>query len=199
MPERVYKPMLAERATEWPRGARWGFEKKFDGNRVLNYVVPDREHAVLLSRNQSPYTNEYPDIAYEMVAAFAGHAIVADSELVHIVVGPDNEERDSLRALQKRQGEPRAYVFDLLELDGQRLMGWPLWRRRQHLESIFKSTPHVRLSEMFSVNQGRLLFDAVVARGGEGVMAKRLSSHYLEDRRTKDWQKIKPGYGIPLL
>lgn len=198
MPERVYSPMLAERATEWPKGQRWGFEKKFDGIRMLEYVMPGREHAVLLSRNQSPYTNEYPDIAYEIVAAFAGHTAVTDSELAHIVVGDDHVEQDSLRALQKKQGEPRAYIFDLLELDGSVLTGWPFWRRRNQLESIFKPTAHVRLSEMFSADDGRLLFDAIVQHGGEGVIAKRLSSRYHEGRRTKDWQKIKPDYGIEL-
>ena len=39
---------------------------------------------------------------------------------------------------------------------------------------------------------GRAFYEQVIARQLEGVMAKRLSSRYLPDRRSDAWLKIIP-------
>ena len=41
--------------------------------------------------------------------------------------------------------------------------------------------------------QGRAFYEAVVAAGHEGVMAKALTSAYRPGRRSALWRKIKPG------
>ena len=42
------------------------------------------------------------------------------------------------------------------------------------------------------VGAGTALYDAVVAQGHEGVMAKNLASTYRPGRRSAAWRKIKP-------
>jgi bifunctional non-homologous end joining protein LigD len=48
----------------------------------------------------------------------------------------------------------------------------------------------VRLSQVFKAN-GTEFFEAAGKMGLEGIMAKKASSTYLPDNRSKDWLKIK--------
>jgi DNA ligase-1 len=51
--------------------------------------------------------------------------------------------------------------------------------------------PGVQFSEGV-VGWGKTFYQAVVAQGHEGVMAKRLAAPYRPGRRSPTWRKIKP-------
>jgi bifunctional non-homologous end joining protein LigD len=110
------------------------------------------------------------------------------------VVAVDQEGRSRFQLLQNYQktGEGRLlyYVFDLLYLDGRDLRGVPLRDRKHRLGELLANLPNVRLSEHVE-GRGIAFFNAAVAQGLEGVVAKDGESTYREGFRGGDWLKIK--------
>ncbi len=182
-PSRVYWPMLATLTEELPRGEGWQFEPKWDGYRALGYVRGGE--AKLLSRRGNDLTQRFEPVAKELVKALRTPDAVVDGEVVAL----DRAGKASFSAMQ--QGSTRlAYeVFDLLEADGEPVVGLPLHERRARLEKLFAPNPVVQLSAVF--DDGEALLEAATEQGLEGVMAKRSSSRYSEGGRGRDWLKIK--------
>jgi len=122
-------------------------------------------------------------------------------------VAVDAECRHDLARLLRRHGLtsgwkiglarrtcPVQYVwFDLLYPRGHCLLQEPLSRRREVLAELCRrlDVAEVLFSEAV-VGQGNALYAAALARGHEGVVAKRLGSAYRPGRRSPAWQKIKP-------
>lgn len=77
----------------------------------------------------------------------------------------------------------RVFVaFDLKVIHGQDITGEPLWFRRQALRDLVRS---VNLPWLKLIQSGERL-EKVLARGGEGIVRKRLSAPY-----GVDWFKAK--------
>src|SRR5438128_3233781 len=118
------------------------------------------------------------------------HQAVLDGEVVVL----DAEGKSHFQLLQNYQktgqGRLRYYVFDLLYLDGRDLRGLPLCRRKALLAEVLGSPPDVLLSEHVA-EQGVAFFQAAVAHGLEGIVAKDGASPYREGLRTHEWLKIK--------
>jgi ATP-dependent DNA ligase len=83
-------------------------------------------------------------------------------------------------------------VFDQLYDRFRSIMAEPIEVRRKRLQETVRGEDPARLimSEAV-VGEGRALFEEVVRRDLEGVMAKRLGSRYRPNRRTDAWLKIK--------
>jgi ATP-dependent DNA ligase len=64
------------------------------------------------------------------------------------------------------------------------------------LHAELPEMPFVTLCEGV-IGDGRAAFRDAVARGFEGVVAKRLNSHYLPNRRGTAWRKIKETMEMP--
>ena len=95
--------------------------------------------------------------------------------------------------LRRRRNEPEAflYAFDLLELDGLDMRREPIETRKATLASILrKSRPGLRLNEHLEHDCGATVFAHACALGCEGIVSKRLGSHYRSGRST-DWLKFK--------
>ena len=84
-------------------------------------------------------------------------------------------------------------LFDVLYHAGRCLLHEPLERRRQVLSEVCArlQEPWVQFSAGVE-GRGRAWYEAVVAAGHEGVMAKALASEYRPGRRSVAWRKIKP-------
>jgi bifunctional non-homologous end joining protein LigD len=84
---------------------------------------------------------------------------------------------------------PVTYMaFDLLRVDGADLTGLPLRERRARLEE-WAPAHGVTVSPSFDDGPAT---EAVARQSGlEGVMAKRLDSHYRPGLRTRDWLKLR--------
>ena len=180
---RVYRPMLATLTEDLPHGEGWQFEPKWDGYRALGYLRGGE--AKLVSRRGNDLTQRFAPVAKELASALRTPDAVVDGEVVAL----DDDARASFSAMQ--QGSTRlAYeVFDVLEIDGEPLVGLPLTERRARLEQLVAPNPVVQLSGSFE--DGEALFEAATELGLEGVMAKRSSSRYAEGGRGRDWLKIK--------
>ena len=180
-----YAPMLATLTKDVPRGAGWAFEVKWDGYRAL--VRVSGGEATLTSRNGHDLTARFAQVARAVEQAVRTTDCVLDGEVCAL----DEEGRSSFSAMQ--QGKPETpivlYVFDVLEVEGESLVGLPFVERRKHLAALIdKRNRTVRLSETFE--DGDALFAAAQQQQLEGIVAKRLDSRY-RGSRSRDWLKIK--------
>ena len=197
MPASV-EPMLARPAEAVPRPDRgWAYEFKWDGARAL--VFNERGSLRVVSRTQEDLTRRYPELR-AMSEALGSHTVVLDGEVV--AIAPDGVPR--FEQLQQRIGlsgeaEIRRkmkhvpvyyFAFDLLYLDGHRLMDRPYGERRELLEALRLSGPSWQTPE-HQVGHGAAMLEASRSSGLEGIVAKRLDSVYEEGRRSAAWLKIK--------
>jgi bifunctional non-homologous end joining protein LigD len=101
----------------------------------------------------------------------------------------DEEGRSLFNELLFRRGSPIFYAFDLLYLNGRDLRQLPLTERKEKLRAVIEKSalPDV-LCGKYVEGRGVDLFNEVVRRNLEGVVAKRKSGTYAT---VSDWLKIK--------
>jgi bifunctional non-homologous end joining protein LigD len=180
-----YAPMLATLAQEVPAGAGWSFEVKFDGYRAIAYVRGGE--CELVSRNGNRLTERFAEVAKAIVKAAKSPNAVLDGEVCRVDAATG---RATFSELQQGSGTLVYYAFDLLELDGEPLVGEPLEVRRELLRELLDGrTKTVSFSESF--DDGAALFGVAKEQGLEGVIAKRAGSTYQQGKRTRDWLKVK--------
>ncbi len=181
---RSYAPMLATPADAVPSGDGWLHEVKWDGYRALVTIAGGE--AELTSRNGNSLTARFEPVARAVVQAVKTPDCVLDGEVCAL----DAQGRASFSAMQQGSGPLVLYVFDVLEVEGERLLDLPLTERRERLEALIdKRNRTVRLSAVF--DEGDALFDAATAQKLEGIVSKRADSRYEAGRRSRRWLKIK--------
>lgn len=189
-------PMLATAVEEPFDSPDWLFEIKWDGYRAIAFVEDGKVR--LVSRNQNDLTAQFSELRglAEFVKA---KSAVLDGEIVAL----DAQGRSSFSLMQQRTGirssgrrvagrsdvDVSYYVFDLIYADGYDLRRASLEDRKNALSQIITSNHLIRYSEHFP-EHGLALFDAAKQQGLEGILAKRRGSYY-EERRSRDWLKIK--------
>ncbi len=187
-----YQPMLSRTANGPFNGDAWYFEIKWDGVRAIAYVGEDLS---LRSRNDRELTGQFPELAE--LLNLAPHTVL-DGEIV-VMRGGKPDIQALLPRLQAGTGRsppvevknPVTYiVFDILERDKKMLLDLPFSERRKILEKSVKEGPHVILSVPVEA-RGEDYYKAAIARGLEGVMAKRGDSPYEPGQRSGAWLKIK--------
>ncbi|HET6830240.1 MAG TPA: non-homologous end-joining DNA ligase [Solirubrobacterales bacterium] len=170
----------------------WIFERKLDGIRCI--AIRDGASVRLLSRNDLPLDDRYPEIA-AAVAAASCERFTIDGE---VVAFDGRQTSFALLARRKQFHVPVfLYAFDLLWLDGFDVRRLPLRSRKRLLRR------GVGLAEPIRVNQyrnerGEELFAEACRKGWEGLIAKRAASTYTA-RRSRDWLKLKCEQGQELV
>ncbi|MBN8884441.1 MAG: non-homologous end-joining DNA ligase [Rudaea sp.] len=184
----AFAPELCRSQKEPPRGDDWLHETKWDGYRIVAAVADGNVR--LWSRNAIEWTRKVPELA-AAVAALKLKSAQLDGEMVVLRDG-----RDDFNALQSRLSaetkEPAVYVlFDLPHLDGQSLRAVPLVERKRLLKDLIERRPHplLRYSEHV-VGPGAGVFAQATKAGLEGIVSKRVESHYRGDR-SGAWVKVK--------
>ncbi|SOD63308.1 bifunctional non-homologous end joining protein LigD [Streptomyces zhaozhouensis] len=191
-------PMLAVDGRP-PTGARWAYEWKWDGYRCCLRVAADGQTR-LTSRNGNDLTPTYPELAQAGPGPLAGRSAVLDGEIV--ALGPGGgPDFGRLQRRHQRRHPGRAllaevpvvfFAFDLLMLDGERLLDLPYRRRRAALEAL-PTDPSGRIavppSHPGAEADPEALLRVAEAHGLEGLMAKRLDSPYQPGRRSPRWVK----------
>ena len=181
IPFRV-KPMLATLVRKPFHKPGWIYEEKYDGYRILAYKEGDR--VTLLSRNGNDRTATYASVA-RAVQKLRARTLLLDGE----VVAFDKQGISRFQLLQEGSA-PTAYaVFDCLYNDGRDLRHDPLETRRPIAESAIGKADILMISHRLADN-GREAFKTAKKKGYEGVVAKDLSSPYIEGRSSK-WLKVK--------
>jgi bifunctional non-homologous end joining protein LigD len=176
--------------------AAWSYEVKWDGMRVIACV--DGRRAQLWSANHIDVTRRFPDLA-GVGPAMGRRAAVLDGEVVAFdaaglpsfaTLQARMHVDDPVEARRRAAAIPLLYaVFDVLHFDGHEVTGLSFERRVQLLDDLFDDEPNWRRVDRF--DDGPALLAAVIARGLEGVMAKRRDSPYTPGRRSSTWRKVK--------
>ncbi len=185
MPEEV-KPMLATTVEAPADEAGWLYEIKWDGFRALAYVQNGK--VAVRSRNNKSFNDKF----YPIYNAFMNLNLnaILDGEIVVV----NKSGLADFAALQAWRSEADGYLafyaFDILWLDGYDLMDVKLKDRRSVLQTIIPAEGVIRVSEIFDVS-GQEFFALAEKMKLEGIIAKKEDSLYLEDKRSKEWLKIK--------
>ncbi|MFZ5817449.1 MAG: non-homologous end-joining DNA ligase [Bacillota bacterium] len=194
--ELPFVPMLLERAERPFAAADWLYQVKWDGVRNLALVEGGRVRH--WSRRLRERTIHFPEFA-GLAAALGGRRAVLDGEIIALREGrpsfPAVLERDLAGGApdaRKVRSTPATFmVFDLLEWGAEPLYDRPLSERLALLAELLPPGESWQPVASFPGPEGPALYQAVVAAGMEGVVAKRASSRYLPGLRSRDWLKVK--------
>ncbi|HEU4497583.1 MAG TPA: DNA ligase D, partial [Flavobacterium sp.] len=181
-----WRPQLATLADEAFDDGGWLFENKFDGYRALAQVR--KGQVDLISRNGISFNTKYKPVV-EALQTLRDEVII-DGE----VVVEDENGKSGFQLLQdfegNKQGKLKMYVFDILYFNGYDLRRLDLVKRKKILKAILPKLDSVVFSS-HTVGHGIETFKAIEKLRGEGIIAKKITSKYNENKRSKDWLKIK--------
>ncbi len=184
------EPQLALSRKQIPADDGWAYEPKYDGFRALAFV--DGDELFLQSRTGRPLARYFPELV------FPDGRYVIDGELLIL----DDDGREVFDALQNRLHPAESRVkmlaeqtpalfraFDLLAVGDESVLDSSFSDRRAALERLVGS-----FDDPGSVELTPLVDDPAEAEpwleSGEGVIAKRVGSHYLRGER-KAMVKVK--------
>lgn len=194
-------PMLATLTHDHFSDPDWLFEPKFDGERALAFRDGDRVRS--MSRNQKNLNDTYPELE-QALKDMAIEDFLIDDEIVTFEDGISNFSRLQERMQISDRGEAAAsdvevhfYVFDLPYLQGYRLDGVTLRRRKALLKKMFDFGHRIRYTPHRN-EAGEDYHQYACQQGWEGVIAKRADSAYRHSRST-DWLKFKCSNGQELV
>ena len=182
-------PMECLPVNSLPDGPEWVHELKLDGFR--GQAIHDESGVHLYSRNGKDFARKFP-----LVLAALKNALPLGTAFDGELVAFDENGQPSFNAIQNANSETNVvfFVFDVLTHRWEDVKHLPLSERLPLLQSAFVASERVQHTEHFvgSLNQ----FLAVVRKiGGEGVVAKRLSSQYEPSRRSGAWSKVRINMG----
>jgi DNA ligase-1 len=197
------RPMLAkscqtlEEALE-DMGSDCALEYKLDGARVQ--VHKENAEVMLFSRSLRDLTANLPDIAEVCRQDLRAGRAILDGEV--IAVGPRDQplpfqelsRRLTAESMPLGFQEPvvvHLYLFDILSLDSQPLYDRPYGERRRLLAAVAPENLLVPCLVAPDLAAARAFFQAALAQGHEGLVAKHLASTYRPGSRGKHWLKIK--------
>jgi ATP-dependent DNA ligase len=179
------EPCLPSPAKAPPSGPGWLHEIKDDGFRIM--ARPNGAGVRLISRNGHDFTARFP-LAVEAVSALSARSFLLDGEA--IVTNERGLAVFDLIRHQRHGDEAVLIAFDLIELDGEDMRRTPIEQRKRTLAKLMRR-PHagIVLNEVFE-GDGDVLFAHACKLGCEGIVSKRLGSHYRSGRSTA-WLKVK--------
>ncbi|MEK7617038.1 MAG: ATP-dependent DNA ligase [Patescibacteria group bacterium] len=174
---------------------------KYDGFRVQ--IHKDGSRIRLFSRNLEETTPMFPDIVKGVLKQIKARSIILDSEA--LAFNPESDEFLPFQETTKRRRKYgieemtrklplKAFVFDVMYLDGKSLMDTPLRERIRNLESEISSDEVLipQPGEMVKdAKRLQELFDDALTKGLEGVITKRPDSLYEAGGRNFNWIKLK--------
>ncbi|MEV5642093.1 ATP-dependent DNA ligase [Streptomyces flaveolus] len=194
-------PMLATSGAlpSAAQDARWAYETKQDGQRVVVYLPGDGS-VLLRARSGQDITAAYPELG-PLATALGSTPAVLDGEVLAL----DEQGRADFQLLQYRMGLAHApgraahravrvpvhlVLFDVLHLGSRSLLRLPYTRRRGHLEELGLDGPSWSTPAAL-VGHGEQALRATREHGLEGLVCKRLDSVYEPGVRSRAWIKIR--------
>ena len=129
----------------------------------------------------------------ELPRALGARSVVLDGELVVVTASGRADAAALETRLSGGFGRAVSFIaFDLLYMDGRRLLHRPLSARLEALDRIAVSNHGLVLAPRVS-GDGRALHAAVTQQGIAGVLARQWSSPYLPGVRSSLWRLIPAG------
>jgi DNA ligase-1 len=205
------QPMLAQSADDvrialeriHPAAIEW----KLDGARIQVHRLGDEVR--VFTRNLADVTPRVPEIV-EAIRRVPLRSAVLDAEA--IALRPDGRAHPfgmtmsrfgsrSRRDLEQLHSEIplRAFVFDVLHLDGDDLIDLPAAERSAALDEALPEELRVPRIVTGDVEEAERFVDDAMVRGHEGVMVKALDAPYEAGRRGASWLKVKRANTLDLV
>jgi len=192
---RPIKPMLAKTATDVAdalaelEGGPASFEYKLDGIRIQ---VHKKANEVRV------YSRTLNDITSELATVVDISRIIDMSETIldgeAVVLAADKRPVRFQETMKGLRGAV-PFFFDILYLDGASLLDQPYSARSKLLPEAYRP-PRIITGD---AQAAQSFFDAAIAAGQEGLMAKGLESKYEAGRRGGAWFKIKKANTLDLV
>ena len=201
--------MLAERlstpeAILEKMGGEAAFEHKYDGIRIQGHIK--KNGITLFTRQQEDATSQFPDVVEGLREMNAGddHEMIVEGECVPVDV--NTGAMLPFQMVSRRRGRKYdldaaveefpvvLFLFDILYLDGEALIGKIFPERRLALESAVTPTEKVRLSNLRMLSepeQVEVFFLESLDAGCEGLIAKSTAEDSVYRAGARGWQWIK--------
>jgi DNA ligase-1 len=203
-------PMLAQTAVDVAEALQEihgeaAFEWKMDGARIQMHKLG--EEVRIYTRSLNDISPAVPEIV-EQARSFAEHTLVLDGEAIAFDAGG---RPHPFQVTMKRFGRKlnvaatraalpiQAFYFDCLRVGDVSMADRPT---RERFEALAKAVPAAFLIPRLvtsSEPEARAFYDAAIAAGHEGVMAKSLDAPYEAGNRGAGWLKIKRIHTLDLV
>jgi DNA ligase-1 len=200
---RPIKPMMAQMAEDVneilkEHGKETALEYKLDGARIQ--IHKSGNNAKIYSRRLTDVTSSLPEVVQSVREHVKAREAILEGEV--IAVGEDGAPmlfQHLMRRFRRvhyieemtKQIPVKLYLFDLLYFDGKSLIDEPYVKRRRKLKEI---AGNIQLTKQIVTNdlqEAENFFQEAIKEGHEGLMAKKLDSHYTPGVRGKRWFKVK--------
>ena len=206
---RPLQPMLASTAPSieaaMERVGEAAVEWKLDGARVQ--VHKDGDEVRVFTRTLDDITARVPEVVAAALA-LPVRAAVLDGEV--IALHPDGRPHPfqvTAGRVGSRLGVERlaaslpltAFLFDLLHLDGQDLLGRTGAERHAALAAVVPEPLRMPRRVTADPLEAAAFLDDTLARGHEGVLVKSLAATWEAGRRGAGWLKVKPVHTLDLV
>jgi DNA ligase 1 len=203
-------PMLAQTAPDVATalrelGGEAAFEWKMDGARIQVHKSADEVR--IYTRGLRDVTAALPDVV-EPVRALTAHALIVDGEAIALdAAGKPHPFQITMRRVGRRfdveamrAGLPiRAFFFDCLRLEADSIADRPARERFQALATAVPALAQMPRLITSAEDAARDYYDAALAAGHEGVMAKSLDAPYEAGNRGAGWLKVKRAHTLDLV
>ena len=203
-------PMLAQTAADVAEALQHtpgelAFEWKMDGARIQ--VHKGRDQVRIYTRTLNEVTAALPEIV-QSVGTFPAGELVLDGEAIAFdVSGRPHPFQITMRRFGRKlkidkllaQLPIRAFFFDCLYVNGNSIAGQPT---RERFEALAEAVPGaMRIPRLITSSEpaARAFYEAALAAGHEGLMAKSLDAPYEAGNRDARWLKIKRVHTLDLV
>jgi DNA ligase-1 len=203
-------PMLAQTAADpadalRQLGGEAAFEWKMDGARIQ--VHKSDATVRVYTRNLNEVGAAIPEIV-ELVQALPARELILDGEaLAFGASGRPHPFQVTMRRFGRKldverlraELPMRALFFDCLRYEGESLADG---RARERFRSLARALPEsLRIPQLItsSAAEAQAFYDAALAAGHEGLMAKSLDAPYEAGSRGASWLKIKRAHTLDLV
>ncbi len=203
-------PMLAQTAADVSEAlleleGEAAFEWKMDGARIQVHKAADDVR--IYTRGLNEVGAAIPEIV-AAVRGFPVHTVVLDGEAIAFdASGRPHPFQITMRRFGRRLNVAAlreelpigAFFFDCLRLDQESLADRPTGERVEALARVVPSAARMPRLVTSSEAQASAFYDAALAAGHEGLMAKSLRAPYEAGNRGASWLKIKRAHTLDLV
>jgi DNA ligase-1 len=203
-------PMLAQTASDTTEAlaqfnGEVAFEWKMDGARVQAHKAG--ETVRLYTRSLNDVTAAVPEIA-AVVRALPARDVILDGEAIAFnAAGRPHPFQVTMRRFGRRLDVEKlraelpmqVFFFDCLRLEERTLVDRPT---RERIDALARAIPtEVAIPRLITASaaEAQAFYDAALAAGHEGVMAKSLDAPYEAGNRGAGWLKIKRAHTLDLV
>lgn len=174
---------------------------KYDGFRAQ--IHKNGDEIRIFSRNLEETTNSLPDVIKGVLKQVKAKTAIFDSEA--LAFNPESDEFLPFQETMKRKRKYgvdeaaektplKAFVFDIMFLDGKSLVDLPLIERIEIMkkaidgDDVLVAQPGEVTEKTERIDE---LFQDALTKGLEGLIVKRPDSKYEAGARNSNWIKIK--------